>query len=121
MSKPTRENQALAESYKAMFDDGRLHYIWAVRKAKSEYAKFFDMHEAPHRPFSVTTLTYNYVADIDAYTKGQTDVLLAQTLSAANAHADTEADRAQTQAQGYTNTMVGEINTVLDAVNGEDA
>jgi hypothetical protein len=118
---PTREAQQMAINYKTAFDLDRQRYIFSLRKAKSGFPKLSVFEDMKPRIVSKTEYHYNYINNIDAYTKAEIDAIIQNALQTAETTATGLANTAQTNAQGYTNTMVGEINTVLDDINGEDA
>ncbi len=119
--KPSREGQQLAMNYKSAFDIDRQRYIFSLRKAKSDFPDLSPVTRQAPRIVTKAEYHYNYINNIDAYTRAEVDAMIQAALQAAETTAAGLATTAQTRAQGYTNTMVGEINTVLDDINGEDA
>lgn len=107
--------------YRELYETDRQRYIFSLRKAKSDFPDLSIKSEGRPRIYTRAEYTYNYINNIDAYTKAEVDAMVQAALNSAEVTATGLANNAQTRAQGYTNTMVGEINTVLDDINGEEA
>ena len=110
--------------YTNKFNEGLQEYKWSNVVRRCEPFKLFDSPTRPYisgNPYLMinnVSVTYLFNSD-DYYTKPETDLRDTDTLDDAETFAETGDTETLDYSRGYTDYVIGNINELLDDINGE--